>query len=204
MIKSKPIPLSYKYISTTTLKVSATATSIKKYKKCSINDLSQLDKLNANIMDRTDQKTLVEVSEIELSYRTKVKPSERPKITCSKDAYDILRKYWNEDTIELVEEFKILLLNRANKVIGIFKVSNGSSTGTVVDPKLVFVAALKANACGIILSHNHPSGNLSPSTPDIALSKKIKDGAKLLELSVLDHIIVTSDAYYSFADEGLL
>jgi DNA repair protein RadC len=155
-------------------------------------------------MEKTHQERLLEVSEIQLTYKGKIKPSLRPKIECSRDAFNILKKHWNENTIELVEEFKILLLSRANKVIGLFKVSNGSSTGTVVDPKLIFVAALKANACGIILSHNHPSGNLTPSTPDMPLSKKIKDGAKLLELSVLDHIIVTSDDYYSFADEGLL
>ena len=92
-----------------------------------------------------------------------------------------------------------MLLNRANKVLGIFEVSSGGSTGTVADPKLVFAAAIKANACGIILAHNHPSGNLQPSQADIDLTKKMKEGGKLLEIQILDHVIITTEGYYSFA-----
>ena len=103
-----------------------------------------------------------------------------------------------------MEQFKVLLLNRANKVLGIFEVSSGGSTGTVADPKLIFAAAIKANACGIILAHNHPSGNLQPSQADIDLTKRMKEGGRLLEIQVLDHIIVTTEGYYSFADEGIL
>lgn len=95
-----------------------------------------------------------------------------------------------------------MLLNRANKVLGIFEVSSGSSAGTVADPKLIFAAAIKANACGIIMAHNHPSGNLSASQADIDLTKKVKEGGKLLEIQMLDHLIVTTETYYSFADEG--
>jgi DNA repair protein RadC len=103
----------------------------------------------------------------------------------------------------------MLLLNRANKVLGIFEVSSGSATGTVADPKLVFAAAIKTNACGIILAHyvkahNHPSGNLQPSQADIDLTRRMKEGGKLLEIQLLDHVILTSEGYYSFADEGLL
>ena len=131
-------------------------------------------------MESTNEKTLFEVAEIQLSYKSKVKASLRPKISRSKDVEDVLRKYWNEDTLELHEQFKILLLNRAHRVIGIFEVSSGGLAGTVADPKLIFGCALKAAASGIILAHNHPSGALQPSQADIDLTKKIKEGGKLL------------------------
>ena len=146
----------------------------------------------------------MEVAEIQLSYKSKVKASLRPKITSSRDCENVLRKYWDEDKIEFVEQFKVLLLNRAHKVIGLYEVSTGTTTHTVADPRLIFVAAIKANACAIILSHNHPSGNLNPSQADMDLTKKMKEAGKFLEVSVLDHIIMTSEGYYSFADEGLL
>ena len=144
------------------------------------------------------------VAEIELVYKSKVKASARPIVTSSKSAYDILLKVWDENKIEFVEQFKVLLLNRANKVLGIYEVSTGGITGTVADPRLIFVAALKGNACSIILSHNHPTGNLKPSRQDDELTSKINQAGQLLDIKVLDHIIVTNEAYYSFADEGIL
>ena len=155
-------------------------------------------------MESTNQKRIYEVAEIQLTYSTTVKPSMRPKISGSRDAYKVLLESWDESKIEFVEQFKVMLLNRANKVLGIFEVSSGSSTGTVADPKLIFAAAIKANACGVILAHNHPSGNLNPSQSDIELTKKTKEGGRFLEIQVLDHVIVTAEGYYSFADEGLL
>lgn len=145
-----------------------------------------------------------QVAEVELVYRTKVKPSQRPKITTSVDAYEILQKIWNLDKIELVEEFKVLLLNRSNKVLGVLDASSGGITGTVADPRIILTAAIKANAVGIILSHNHPSGSVKPSRADEELTVKIKEAARFLDMTVLDHIIITSEGYYSFADEGLL
>ena len=145
-----------------------------------------------------------QVAEVVLSYKTVVKPSERPKISSSKEAYQILFENWDSSRIEFQEQFKVLLINRANKVLGICEISTGGVTGTVADPKLVFVAALKANACSIIVAHNHPSGNLKPSQSDIDLTKKLKEGGKLLEIQMLDHIIVTTEGYYSFADDGLV
>ncbi|PZR16846.1 MAG: DNA repair protein, partial [Flavobacterium psychrophilum] len=133
-----------------------------------------------------------------------VKPSLRPKITSSRDAYLVLKQSWDEGRLELVEQFKVMLTNRANKVLGIFEVSTGGIAGTVADPKLIFVAALKSGATGVLLCHNHPSGNLTPSQADIELTKKIKEGGKLLEIQLLDHIILTSESYYSFTDEGLI
>jgi DNA repair protein RadC len=155
-------------------------------------------------MENINQQNSFQVSEVQLSYKTPVKPSQRPSITSSKDAYDILRSRWDEGKLDLLEQFKVLLTNRANKVLGIFEVSSGGISGVVVDPKLVFIAALKAGATGILISHNHPSGNLTPSQPDLDLTRKIKEGCRILDITLLDHIIMTSETYYSFADQGLL
>jgi DNA repair protein RadC len=108
------------------------------------------------------------------------------------------------DTIELQEEFKVLLLNRANMILGIYNLSKGGVFGTIVDIKLLLAAAIKSNASSMIVAHNHPSGNLKPSVSDKRLTKKIKEGAKLLDVELLDHLIVTKLFYYSFSDDGLL
>lgn len=144
---------------------------------------------------------LYQIAEVELTYKTNVKPSLRPKITCSQDSYDVLLKSWDENKLEFVEQAKAMLLNRANRVLGICELSTGGVAGTVVDPKLIFMAALKANASSIILAHNHPSSNPSPSAADIALTKKLKEAGTFLDMPLLDHIIVTKEGYYSFADE---
>jgi DNA repair protein RadC len=154
-----------------------------------------------NVMN---QQTWNQVAEVELIYKSKVKASERPHIKTSKDAADLLKNLWNENKIDFIEQFKVLFLNRGNKVLGAFEVSSGGVTGTVADPKLIFVAALKANACSIIISHNHPSGNLKPSKADEELTQKIKYAGQLLDIKLLDHIILTSEGYYSFGDEGLM
>lgn len=145
-----------------------------------------------------------QVSELELVYKQKYKPSERPKITTSIECYQILFGYWNKEIIGFIEEFKILLLNRANRVIGVFQVSTGGMCGTIADPRVIFAAALKACATSIILAHNHPSGNLQPSQSDIDLTNKLKAAGKLLDIEVLDHIILAEDTYLSFADEGIM
>ncbi|WP_347159834.1 JAB domain-containing protein [Pontibacter chitinilyticus] len=145
-----------------------------------------------------------QVAEVKLSYRARVKPSQRPQVTSSTDTYNILKQSWDTGKLEFVEQFKVLLLNRANRVLGIYELSTGGVAGTVADPKLVFVAALKACASSLILCHNHPSGNLKPSAADLQLTKKLKQGGELLDIAVLDHLILTSESYYSLADEGLL
>lgn len=144
------------------------------------------------------------VSEIELSYKSKVKPSERPKIICSKDAYNILINTWDKDKLEFVEQFKVILLNRSNSVLGIVEISTGGPTGTVADPKTIIASAVLSNACSLMLSHNHPSGSVKPSRADDELTHKIKEAAKYHDLRVLDHLIVSSEEYFSFADEGLM
>jgi DNA repair protein RadC len=152
-------------------------------------------------MDKKDYSN--NISEVKLIYKTRIKASDRTKINGSQDAFDILYEYWDKDSIEHIEEFKILLLNRANMVLGIASLFRGGASGTVIDTKVIFQYALKANAAQIILAHNHPSGNLKPSDADISITKKIKEGAKHLDITVLDHIILTGDGeYYSFAEEG--
>ena len=151
-----------------------------------------------------DVSALYTVAEVELIYKSKVKASNRPQITSSMDAYKVLLKVWDENKIEFVEQFKVLFLNRANKVLGVFDVSTGGISGTVADPRVIFAAALKANCCGIVISHNHPSGNLKPSRQDEELTQKIKQAGQLLEIKLLDHVIICNEGYFSFADEGLL
>lgn len=155
-------------------------------------------------MESTKEKRQYQVAEIQLIYKSNVKPSLRPKISHSKDAYQVLLENWDDTKLEFVEQFKVIFTNRAHKVLGIYEVSTGGVSGTVADQKLIFASALKALACGIILAHNHPSGNLQPSQADITLTRKLIEAGKLLEIQVLDHIILTSEGYYSFADEGLL
>ena len=125
-------------------------------------------------------------------------------MTNSQSAYDVLREDWSPNTIELQEEFKLLLLDRDNKVLGVYSLSKGGIAGTVVDIRLMMVAALKAKANAIILAHNHPSGNLKPSIQDRELTKKILKASKFLDVQLLDHIIMTKKSYFSFADEGML
>ena len=151
-----------------------------------------------------NQMSFYQVSEINVTYRPKFRASERPQVSTSQEVYSILFNNWDLDKIELQEQFKILLLNRANKVIGIYEVSSGGMCGTVTDPKLIFSTALKACASSIILSHNHPSGNLKPSQADIALTQKIIGAGSFLDIAVLDHIIMTSEGYFSFQDEGII
>ena len=144
------------------------------------------------------------LAEIQVSYKTKVKPSERKKITQAKDCYDILKEVWDMDNIEHVESAVLLLLNRTNQVLGWFKLSVGGVAGTVIDKKVIFQIALNANASHFIVSHNHPSGTLKASESDIRLTRDLKTAAKMLDLELLDHVIITSEGYISLADEGLM
>jgi DNA repair protein RadC len=147
-----------------------------------------------------------QVSEIAVRYYNKQKASERPKVTTSSDAYHVLFKKFNPDTVHYQEEFLAMYLNRANHVLGISRVGLGGNSSVTADPKIVVAVALKIAASGIIISHNHPSGSLSPSNYDKDLTQKIHQGAKFLDLKLLDHLIVSPHLgeYYSFADEGLI
>lgn len=155
-------------------------------------------------MENTQKQPCSLVAEIQLVYHTTVKPSQMPKVTCSKDAYDILIASWDPGRINLIEQCKILLLNRGNKVLGICELSSGGMAGTIVDIKLVFAAALKAAASGIIIAHNHPSANLTASREDLAYTTKLKLAGELLDLPLLDHIIISSEGFISLVDQGLM
>lgn len=144
------------------------------------------------------------VSEIELIYKSGSPIEDRVKVRSSKEAYAVLMGAWDENKIDFVEQAKVLLLNRAKDVLGIYELSTGGCTGTILEPKLVFVAAMKANATSLILAHNHPSGSLRPSYEDTSMTKKISAAGHLLHLPVEDHLIVTRNGYYSFADNGCL
>lgn len=144
------------------------------------------------------------VAEIELYYKTKMKIEDQPVIKSTQSAYNIILSHRYHYTLEYQEEFKILLLNCAGRVLGMVDISKGGMTGTVVDAKMIFGAALKANAYSIILAHNHPSGNLTPSQADKLLTEKIRNGGKILDIVIMYHLIITKEGYYSFADNGQL
>lgn len=139
---------------------------------------------------------------IQVTFDKKIKMSEITPITSSATAVTILREMYNKDTFEWTEEMILLCLNRSNKPIGYYKLSSGGIAGTICDPKVVFTIALKSAATGIIISHNHPSGALSPSRADKDITEKIKKAGELLDIKLLDHVILTDEGYYSFADEG--
>lgn len=149
-----------------------------------------------------EQNNIPTVAEITLSYKSGINTSERQKITLPHEAYELFLYTWDTDRIELIEQFKVLFLNAANQVLGIYEVSSGGRAGTVADPRLIYAAALKVGAMGIILAHNHPSGNLRPSDADMNLTSKLVAAGKVLDIKVHDHLIVSSEGYYSFADEG--
>lgn len=152
-------------------------------------------------MENSKNLNLPEIK-INLSFDKKIKKSELITIQSSTDAYKVFKQIFNADTFDWVEESIILCLNRANKVVGFYKISSGGTTGTVVDPKVIFTVALNCAASGIILAHNHPSGNLQPSQSDKDITMKLKDAGKLLDINVLDHIILTDEGFYSFTDNG--
>lgn len=145
---------------------------------------------------------LFEVQEIGLTYRPIL--INRKKITCSNDAAEVFRTVYDRETFEYKEYFYVMLLKQNNEVLGIKKISEGGMTATVVDVREIFAIALKGAACGIIICHNHPSGNKNPSSNDIRLTEKIKKAGELLDLRLLDHVILTASTYTSFADEGIV
>lgn len=140
---------------------------------------------------------------ITVSYK-KPKNQEPFTITCSRDVAEFCRSCFDADTIAWREEMIMICLNRVNEVCGFYKVSSGGFGGTICDPKVVFTVALNCCASSIILSHNHPSGNLKPSQADIDLTKKFVSAGKVLDITILDHVIVSADSYSSFRDEGLM
>jgi DNA repair protein RadC len=148
-----------------------------------------------------EAKAISIVAALELGRRRKAEAKqERTRISSSKHAYEEL-----SNLADLThEQFWILILNRANEVMDKVQVSSGGVSGTVADARLIFKPAIQKLASGIVLAHNHPSGNLKPSQSDIDLTKKLREAGLLLDISIIDHLIVSDSGYYSFADEGLL
>lgn len=178
----------------------------KKVLQASSNNLDELARLDITDLIKTkgigEAKAVTIVAALELGRRRKeLAFIEKSKITSSKDAFEQV----NADLMDLPhEEFWIILTNRANRIIKKQQISSGGVAGTVADPKIIFKLAVAELASGLILAHNHPSGNLNASQADIALTKKIKEAGNLLEIQLLDHIIVAGKRYFSFADEGML
>ncbi len=144
------------------------------------------------------------VNEIQLVYKTKVPKEDRPKIIASDDAYDVFRNNWSAQ-MGLIEEFNMLLLDRSNRVMAMSNISKGGISATLIDIKIVFATALLGRASSIILAHNHPSGNLSPSQADIKLTKKFMRASEILDIKLFDHLILSPEGnYYSFAENNAL
>ena len=151
------------------------------------------------ISKQIEQSQKLVFNEIQVSYKRK----SIGQIKSSEDAYKYLKPMY-EDFVDLREVFTVLFLNRNNSIIGSYVLSTGGTTGTIVDVKILFGMALKMLAHGIMLCHNHPSGNIKPSNPDKQLTKKIKEICTIHDIMLLDHIILTSETYLSFADEGMI
>lgn len=170
------------------------------------NDLAKIAKLSVKELSKFkgigEAKAIAIVAALELGRRRKEVENNSPqKIISSNDAYLLLKSEFQDLPHE---EFWVLLLNRANFIIGKHFISKGGQAGTVVDPKVIFKIALEHNAAYIVLAHNHPSGNLKPSAADISITKKLKESGLLLELPIFDHLIITDHSYLSMADEELM
>ncbi len=159
---------------------------------CSTNPLQPKQVKNWKAMNAKTQLSLFgQVSELKISYNPKTRPSDRPSVSSSRQAWDIFFKEWEEPAY--FESFKVMTLNRANKVLGVALISRGGLAGTVADPKIILQYALLSNASSIILAHNHPSGNMTPSEADIKLTRKIKEACIALDIACLDHVILCSE-----------
>lgn len=167
-------------------------------------NLIELSKLSVNELKKFkgigEAKAISIVAALELGSRRRgAEALERKSITSSHDAFEVLQMHVADPNYE---QFFVILLNRGNKVLKTVIISEGGVTGTVVDPKKIFKIAIENGATSLILGHNHPSGNTTPSSADINLTDKIVGAGKLLDINILDHIIIGADKYYSFADNG--
>ncbi|WP_439184766.1 JAB domain-containing protein [Carboxylicivirga taeanensis] len=149
------------------------------------------------------KKIKTELAEVKVSYSTSIKAADRKKVTCSNDVADLFRNLWSID-IELKEAVYLLLLNRANKVLGYHLLSIGGLSGCIMDIRLIYQVGLLCNASSIIIAHNHPSGNTEPSEVDKRITQKLKRAGETMDIALLDHLIITNESYYSFADEGMI
>lgn len=170
------------------------------------NNLIELSRLSVNELSKYkgigEAKAIGIVAALELGRRRRgAEALKKKRIQTSGDAFEIFHMYIGD---EVYEQFMMIVLNRANDVLKTVSISEGGTSGTIVDLKKIFKMALDNNAAAIILGHNHPSGNMKPSEQDIKLTRKIKGAGKVLDIDVLDHIILGMNKYYSFADEGMM
>lgn len=170
------------------------------------NNLNSLGKAEynnlMNFAGMGPAKAISIVAALELGRRRNLQDAEKTiSLSSSSAVFDYLQPIMGD---LITEEFRVVYLNRANKIIENVSISKGGTTGTVIDIKIIMKRALEILAQGIIIAHNHPSGNKMPSKMDINITEKIKNAAELFSISVLDHIIVADKTYYSFRDEGLL
>lgn len=170
------------------------------------NSLIELSKMLINDLQKFkgigEAKAITIVAALELGRRRRgAEVIEKKTIRTSRDAFEIIQMHLGDS---LFEQFIVLFLSRSHQIIKTQIISEGGVTGTVVDPKKIFKFALECNAVSMVLGHNHPSGSVKPSSNDLDLTKKLKQAGQLLEISVLDHIIVGTENYYSFADEGTI
>ncbi|MEJ5143855.1 JAB domain-containing protein [Sphingobacterium sp. MYb388] len=149
-----------------------------------------------------NMKNLSNVAEITVQFKPNFKVSECPQISDSSTAHTILKEFWDEGLMQFLEEFKVIYLNNENHVLGISDIAMGGRASVSVDMKTIFSIALKCCASKIILSHNHPSCKLIPSSHDHAITKKAIEAGKVLDIQVADHLIIGINGYYSFRDEG--
>jgi DNA repair protein RadC len=162
--------------------------------------INQIFHLKFKLVKAQSNDPVFQVAEIQVSYYPKFKVSDRPVITSSQDAYKVFLNKWDKGQINLREQYYMLILNKANRVIGMTEIM----AGTLTDPKMIFSIALKSCGSYLVFAHNHPSQNLQPSAQDLAITKRLVEAGKLLDLEVIDHLIITEDKYYSFGDEGLI
>lgn len=169
------------------------------------NNLNELGKLTVQELNRFkgvgDAKAISIIAALELGRRRKnAEIIKREKIGSSKDVFEMMKPFMMDLPHE---EFWLLMLNRANSVIKKELISKGGVAGTVVDTKIIFKTAVDNHASSIIICHNHPSGNLKPSESDLKITRNIKEAGKIMEIALLDHLIITENGFYSFADEGV-
>lgn len=142
------------------------------------------------------------ISEIEVSYNPHRIADYQ--ISNSRDIYELVFSHWNWKEIEMLEEVKVIFLNKNNIVIGVYHLAKGGISACTVDIRIILAVALKSLSTSIILVHNHPSGNLQPSQSDKEITKNLKEACKMVQIALIDHLIITKESYYSFADEGIL
>lgn len=147
---------------------------------------------------------LLKVAKVQLSYKPHYNQANRPVIKGPAGAYRVFKSNWDTGLMEFLEEFKVILLNQNMNVLGIHDVALGGTYCTIVDPKVILIASLLSGASSIILAHNRPSGDLTPTTGEKALTKQINEGAKLIGIKVLDHLILNNRTFFSYSTFGYL